>query len=163
MNHHGNKPLLSDVLAEDSNADFREALLDQTLRIVRRKRRFRKVRQGAYASLMVLALALVSVHFFISRPPVPKRLEPSYTLVMTQPLPSSAVLLTSRDHSVATISTSPAVQWIATAESSPILHQLDDDELLALLPSPALLVRRGPHLAEVVFANTDAQHILSPN
>jgi len=163
MSHYTNKPLLSDVLAEDSNADFREALLDQTLRVVRRKRRIRKVRRGAYASLMVVALALISFHFFISKPPASKRLEPSYALVVTQPFPASAVLATSRDHSVATISTSPTVEWIATAESSPILHQLDDDELLALLPSPALLVRRGPHIAELVFANTDAQHILSPN
>jgi hypothetical protein len=163
MSPDRNKPLLSDVLAEDSNADFRQALLDHTLRIVRRNRRFRKVRQGAYASLMVVALALVSVHFFISKPPAPKRLEPSYTLVVTQPLPAGAVLSTSPDHSVATISTSPTAEWIATAESSPILHQLDDDELLALLPSPALLVRRGPHIAEVVFSNTDAQHLLSPN
>ena len=163
MSHYTNKPLLSDVLAEDSNADFREALLDQTLRIVRRNRRFRKVRRGAYASLMVVALVFVSVHFFISKPPVPKRLEPSYTLVMTQPLPASAVLSTSPDHSVAAISTSPTVEWIATAESSPILRQLDDDELLALLPSPALLVRRGPHIAELVFANTDTQDALPPN
>jgi hypothetical protein len=162
MSPDRNKPLLSDVLAEDTNADFRQALLGHTLRIVRRKRRFRKVRQGAYASLMVVALALISVHFFIPKPPAPKRLEPSYTLVMTQPLPASAVLSTSPDHSVTTISTSPTVEWIATTESSPILHQLDDDELLALLPSPALLIRRGPHNAEVVFANTDA-HILSPN
>jgi hypothetical protein len=163
MSLERNKPLLSDVLAEDTNADFREALLDHTLHFVRRKRRFRKVRQGAYASLMIAALALVSVRFFISRPPAPKRLESSYALVMTQPFPASAVLSTSPDHSVAAISTSPTVEWIATAESSPILHQLDDDELLALLPSPALLVRRGPHIAELVFANTDAQHALSPN
>ena len=155
MSPDRNKPLLSDVLAEDTNADFRQALLGHTLRIVRRKRRFRKVRQSAYASLMVVGLALISIHFFISKPPASKRLEPSYTLVMTQPFPASAVLSTSRDHSVAAISTSPTVEWIATAESSPILRQLDDDELLALLPSPALLVRRGPHIAEVVFANTD--------
>jgi len=163
MSHYGNKPLLSDVLAEDTNADFREALLDHTLRIVRRNRRFRKVRRGAYASLMVVALVFVSVHFFISKPLTPKRLEPSYTLVMTQPLPASAVLSTSPDHSVAAISTSPTVEWIATAESSPILRQLDDDELLALLPSPALLVRRGPHIAELVFASPDVEHVLSPN
>jgi hypothetical protein len=163
MSPDRNKPLLSDVLAEDSNADFRQALLDHTLRIVRRNRRFRKVRQGAYASLTVVALALISIHFFISKPPASKRLEPSYALVMTQPLPASALLSTSPDHSVAAISTAPTVEWIATAESSPILHQLDDDELLALLPSPALLVRRGPHIAELVFANTDAQHALSPN
>lgn len=163
MSPERNKPLLSGVLAEDTRADFREALLDHTLRIVRRKRRFRKVRQGAYASLMVVALALISFHFFISKPPAPKRLEPSYTLVLTQPLPASAVLSTSRDHSVAAISTLPTVEWIATGESSPILRQLNDDQLLALLPSPALLVRRGPHNAELVFADPDAQQILSPN
>jgi len=163
MSHSRNKRLLSDVLAEESDADFREALLDHTLHVVRRKRRFRKARQVTYASLMAVGLALIGFHFLVSKPVVSKGLEPPYLLVTTQPLTASAVFSTSRDHSIAVISSSPTVELIATSESSPALYQLDDNELLALLPSPALLVRRGPHLAELVFANPDTQQSLSPN
>jgi len=163
MSPDRNKPLLSDVLAEDTDADFREALLDHTLHIVRRKRRFGKARQAAYASLMIAGLALISFHFLVSKPPLSKRFESPYLLVTTQPLPANAVLSTTRGHSIGFISSSPTIELVTTSEGPPVLRQLDDDELLALLPSPALLVRRGPHLAELVFANPDAQHALSPN
>jgi hypothetical protein len=33
------------------------------------------------------------------------------------------------------------------------LRELSDDELLALAPAPAALVRVGPHSAELVLAN----------
>ena len=163
MSHSRNKRLLSDILAEDTDADFRDALLDHTLHVVRRKRRFRKVRQAAYASFMLAGLALVSFHFLVSKPARSKRFEPPYVLVTTQPFPAAAVVSTSRDHSVANISSAPMVEFVNTGDSSPILHQLDDDELLTMLPSQALLVRRGPHLAEVVFANADTDATLPPN
>jgi hypothetical protein len=161
MSHSRNKKLLSDVLAEESDSDFREALLDHTLHVVRRKRRFRKARQVAYASLMVVGVALIGFHFLISKPPVPKGFDRPYLLVTTQLLPASAVFSTSRGYSMPVISSSATIALVTT-ESSP-LRQLDDDELLAIAPSPALLVRRGPHLAELVFADPDAQQSLSPN
>jgi hypothetical protein len=163
MSHSRNKPLLADVLAEGSDADFRDALLDHTLHIVRRKRRFGKVRQAAYASLMIAGLALTSFHFLISRPPLSKRFESPYLLITTQPLPANAVFSTTQGHSIAFISSSPTIELVTTTENPSVLRELDDDELLALLPSPALLVRRSPHLAELVFADPDAQHALSPN
>src|SRR5437660_863835 len=108
MNQSRHKPLLSDVLAEDSDSEFRAALLDQTLHIVRRKRRFRKTRRVAYASLMVAAVALVSFHFLFSKPPISKRFEPSYLLVVTERLPVNAILSTTQDRSVTIISSLPA-------------------------------------------------------
>src|SRR5215831_14941775 len=104
MSHSRNSPLLSDVLAEGSDAEFREALLDHTLHIVKRKRRFRKVRQVAFASLMIAGLALINFHFLVS-----KRLGRPYLLVTTQPLPANAVLSTQR-HSIAVISSSPTIE-----------------------------------------------------
>ena len=163
MSHSRNKKLLSDVLAEESDSDFREALLDQTLHVVRRKRRFKKARQVAYASLMAVGVALIGFHFLPSKTPGSKRFEPPYLLVTTQPLPASAVFSTSHGDSIPVISNSATIELVTTIESSPPLHQLDDNELLALVPSPALLVRRGPHLAELVFENPDAQRLLSPN
>jgi hypothetical protein len=166
MNQLRNKPLLSDIFSEDADSEFREALLDQTLRIVRRKRRFRKARQAAFVTVMVAGLVLISFHSLVSKPPVSKiakRVALPYLVVTTQPSSPDAVLSTSPDHSIRIISSSPTVQLVGTSESADILHQLDDDELLTLLPSPALLVRRGPHLAEVVFANADAQSSIPAN
>lgn len=164
MSHSPNKRLLSDILADDTDADFRAALLDDTLLFVRRKRRFRKVRNGAYASLALVGLALASFHFLASKPSFSRRVEPGYVLITTQPLPADAVVSTSQDRSVATISSSPTINFVTTTDNTaPVLRQLDDEELLALLPSPALIVRRGPHLAEVVFAEPDLQHTVSPN
>lgn len=163
MSQSPNKRLLSDILAEDADSDFRGALLDHTLFFVRRKRRFRKVRNGAFASLALIGLALASFHFLGSKPTLTKRAEPSYVLITTQPLPADAVVSTGRDQSVATVSSSPMINFVTTGNTAPVLRQLDDEELLALLPSPALIVRRGPHLAEVVFAGPDLQHTVSPN
>lgn len=163
MSHSRNKKLLSDVLAEESDSDFREALLDQTLHVVRRKRRFRKALQIAYASLMAVGVALIGFHFLPSKIPGSKRFEPPYLLVTTQPLPASAVFSTSRGDSIPVVSNSATIELVTTAENSPPIHQLDDNELLAMAPSPALLVRRGPHLAELVFENPDSQRSLSPN
>jgi hypothetical protein len=163
MNLFRNKQLLSDVLAEESDANFREALLNQTLHVVKRKRRLRIARQVTYSSFMVVGLAFIGLHFLVSKTPVLKRVERPYLLVTTEPLPDAATLSTSRDHSTPVVASSPSIQLVTTTDNSPILHQLDDDELLALLPSPGLLVRRGPHAAEVVFANPDTQRSLSPN
>jgi hypothetical protein len=162
MSQFRDKQLLTDVLADD-NADFREAFLNQTLRNVRRKRRFRKVRHAAFASLMVVALPLIGFHFLVSKPPVSERPEAQYFLVTTQPLAAFAVISTRTNDTIAVVSSSPTVQLVTTSERSPLFRQLGDDELLALLPSPALLVRRGPHLAEVVFAKPDVQNVPSPN
>jgi len=161
MSHSRNKQLLSDVIAEETDSDFREALLNNTLHVVRRKRRFRKARQVAYASLMVVGVALIGFHFLGSKPPGSKGFERPYLLVTTQPLPSTDVYSTTRGHSMPVISTSATVALVTTTESSPALHQLDDDELLTIAPSPALLIRRGRHLAELVFSESDAQQ--SPN
>jgi hypothetical protein len=163
MSRSRNNPLLSDVLGEGSDADFREALLDDMLHMARRKRRFRKARHVAYTSLMIAVLALVSFHFLVSKPSPSKRFEPPYLLVTTRQFPANAILSTTQGHSIAFISSSATIELVTTSQSLPVLRELDDDQLLALLPSPALLVRRGPHLAELVFADPNAQHALSPN
>jgi len=47
----------------------------------------------------------------------------------------------------------PTIGVITTAQFHDQLRILNDDELLALAPSPALLVRLGPHSAELVLAD----------
>ena len=42
---------------------------------------------------------------------------------------------------------------ILTAQAGSPIREINDDELLALVPKPAALVRFGPHSAELVFVN----------
>lgn len=165
MSQSRNKPLLSDILAEDSDPEFRTALLGHTLQIARRKRRLRKSRNVAFASLTLAALGFVSFHFLFSNPPILKRFEGPYVLITTESLPAKAVVSTTQDHSMTVVSSSARaeIEMVATSQNAGVLRQLDDDELLALLPSPALLIRRGPNSAELVFADSATNHVLFPN
>ena len=105
-----NERLLADVLGEGISADFREGLLNETLRLARRRRRFRQARRAASALAVLVGLGLLVWHQF------PSNLGPTglpakpYALVRTQPLPPAAW--------VATRPLSPA-NLVASAEDWP--------------------------------------------
>src|ERR1039457_506831 len=70
MNHEtDNEQLLADVLAEAAPTDFREALLGETLRLARRRRRWRQTRRAA-ALLVALGLLAVLVRQNLPPPPL---------------------------------------------------------------------------------------------
>jgi hypothetical protein len=146
MNHEpDNKQLLADVLAEAAPADFREALLGETLRLARCRRHWRQTRRAA-ALLVALGLFTLLVwrnfppHLLAPMPMAKVKVQ-GYELVRTQPL--------SADHLVASVTTTEIVQ---TASGN--FHVINDDELLALVASrPAALVRLGPHSEQLVFVN----------
>jgi hypothetical protein len=149
-------PLLDDVFAENVPEGFREALLGETLRRVRRRRHLRQLRRAA---ALVVACGLVVVWAWqdlAPRPlppaPVAKGVERSYHLVRTHAFPADAV-----------VTTRPLVAWQFVASAGPVrvipttadnYRVINDDELLALIaPRPAALVRLGPHSEELIFAN----------
>ncbi|MCL5097805.1 MAG: hypothetical protein M1608_09840 [Candidatus Omnitrophica bacterium] len=158
-----NKRLLDDVLSEPMAEDFRRAMFEKTLRLVRRRRRWRQT-QSVAALLVVLGLVtlLIRQQDFTQPPvsparaPVASSTESSYKLVRTQPLPASAIV---RTHPL------PAARFLASSNAANVLHTttgsyhlINDDELLALVaPYPAALVRTGPHTEELVFANPKDQ------
>ena len=156
-----NQELLAEVLAEASPADFREAMLAETLRLARRRRQFRQARPAA-GILVMAGLLVVLVAQHLSGPPVVspplaiKIVRQSYELVRTQPLPASAIVST-RSFSAAGFSLSvPKVIEVATVSGG--FRLINDDQLLALLADkPAVLIRTGPHSEELVFANPEDQ------
>jgi len=156
-----NQNLLAEVLAEASPPDFRAAMLAETLRLARRRRKFRRVRAAA-GFLVLMGLLAVLVAQRLSRPPVvspsiaKEVLRQSYELVRTQPLPASA-LVSPRSFSAAGFAASvPKVIEVATTSGG--FRLINDDELLALLADkPAVLIRTGPHSEELVFANPEDQ------
>jgi hypothetical protein len=146
--------LISDVLGEDSNVGLREALLGQTLRLARRKRRLRKFWQAAPAVAAVAVSLLISVRLFRPGSSVPPGPDRPYTLVRTQPLPTSALVTTKPLAAADLVQTTHLVVVISTVpgESSP--RELSDEELLKLADNfPVVLVRQSGHAAELVFVN----------
>jgi hypothetical protein len=144
--------LLNDVLGEETAPGFREALLDQTLRLAGRRRRLRKIRKAGFglAVIAVLASTVWRIYPPASRPVAPRK---PYVLVGTQPLPEAAIIQTralAPSRLVASVPTRNLVSTAARAASG--LRELTDDELLSLVaPGEAVLVRQGPHSAELVF------------
>jgi hypothetical protein len=149
-----NERLLTDVLSEGSSVDFREGLLNQTLRLARRRRHFRQARRAASALAVLVGLGLLvwrHVPTVLSPASLPAK---PYMLVRTQPLPPAAWVAT-RPLSPANLLVSVRTGSIViTAKASVPVREINDDELLALVPKPAALVRHGPHSAELVFVST---------
>jgi hypothetical protein len=151
--------LLTDVLAEAAPADFREAVLDGTLRQVRRRRQFRKMRQIA-AMLAVLAVCGVLVwqkqllpKLIPSAPSPPAQATAeAYRLVETRPLPIGDIVTTRPLAAADFVASTVAVRVLQTTAGN--YRVINDEQLLALLGNrPAILIRTGPHSEELVFAN----------
>jgi hypothetical protein len=157
MNHDANN-LLDDVLSESAPADFRDASLGETLRLVRRRRHWRQSRQAA-GLLVVLGLC----GFWIWQGDLPqkpafapavKAIAQTYRTVRTESLPSSAVVATRPLAAGQFIAVASLVEIVQTRTGN--YRLLNDDELLALVGNrPALLIRTGPQSEELVFANPD--------
>ena len=156
-----NQNLLNEVLAEASSADFRAALLDRTLRLARRRRKFRQARRASG----ILAVAILSVILArqngrepsgISQPMAKQAVTPAYKLVRTELLPGSAIVTTRAFPGSRPIESSAGAVQITTAGGG--YRSINDNELLALVAQkPAVLIRTGPHSEELVFANPEDQ------
>ena len=149
-----NERLLTDVLGEGTSADFREGLLNQTLRMARRRRHFRQAQQAASALAVFVGIGLLVWRH------VPSAIGPAslpakpYALVRTQPLPPAAWVATSPLSPANLLVSVKTGSIVITAKASVPVREINDDELLALVPKPAALVRHGPHSAELVFVST---------
>jgi hypothetical protein len=162
MNDHAEKEsLLAEVLAEASPADFRATMLAETLRLARRRRQIHQARRvtGVLIGMSLIAV-LVTQQFskptFISQPIAKKIVEQNYALVLTQPLPASAVISTRTFMASQLVSSAETVVEIRTTAEG--FREINDNQLLALLPDkPAALIRTGPNSEELVFANADDQ------
>jgi len=154
MNDSRKEHLLDDILAEESGPAIRDALLGQTLHLARRKRRHRKIQRATSVLAVFLGLLLLVWHFVPSPPIASPSAARPFTLVRTQPLGPSAIVETRRNSFENIITSSRTVEIIATSQASHDFRDLSDDQLLELAgPSPVILVRHGPHIAELMFSN----------
>jgi hypothetical protein len=154
--------LLADVLEESAPPDFRDALLDRTLKQVRRRRHLRQWNRG------LLAAALIStVGFFVWKSRAPKVTNlgapgEALEIVTSQPL-SPAMIVESSPGMVRMISSS--LSTVAIIETSPFgdgYRELNDEELFAFTAGkPSVLVRHGPHQAELLIVDPTVE-VVSP-
>jgi hypothetical protein len=144
---------LTDILGEGISAEFREGSLNETLRAVRRRRRFRQGRRAASALAVVVGLGLMVWHQFPSGRGSAGSSAKPYTLVHTQPLPPAAWIVTRPLSPAKLLVSAPLGNIVVTAKAAVPVREINDDELLALAPGPVALVRYGPHSAELVFAS----------
>src|SRR5262245_46059421 len=87
--------LLDDVLAEAAPPDFQAALLDGTLRAVRRRRRMRRASRSVVAA-GVLTLITLAVWKALLPTPAVRVVHPALHIVSSQPLRPSMVVETRR-------------------------------------------------------------------
>jgi hypothetical protein len=152
--------LLTDVTLE--GADFREAMLGQTLRAVRRRRHWRQA-QRAVAIFVILGVAGFLVYRQAGRHSSPVAVESVshvYRLVQTEPLP--AVALVSTQPFADKVITVEPVSIVETTAASGNFRVLNDDELLALVARPAVLIRLDANSERLIFPDPEAEKTLQP-
>jgi hypothetical protein len=151
-----NERLLNDLLAEGAPADFRQALLDQTLGLARWRRRWRQTRRAATVVAVCAGLAILAWRSAPRRETalVSVATRPSLKTVSTRPLAAEALVHTQPFPAQWQLASAMTVPVVRTLPGSGRFREIDDNELLALAaPRPAALFWRGPHSAELVFVN----------
>ena len=150
MKHQTDKKhLLNDVLADDP--EFRESLFVETARLAGRRRRGRQVRRAllSCAALVGLAVAVWPKPTQSTRQAVEApRPERGYGLVVSAP--TLNLVATQPFVSAPGITFDSSVQIVHTVAGASLFREIGDDDLLALAPGPAVLVRRGPHAADLI-------------
>jgi hypothetical protein len=156
--------LLADVLADESVREFREALLADTLGLVRRRRRSRQAWRAASALALVAGLGVLLWRSLAPHTVAPERHVPGYALVLSMPLPAAALVCTQPLAASLIVASRTNVEVVQTASGSATPREINDSELLALVgQKPAALVRLGPHAAELVFINQEDKDELFRN
>jgi hypothetical protein len=146
--------LLAEVLAEGGATRFREALLTQTLRQVRQRRRVRRAWRAAGAATLGIALAALVWRSLVPANIAPQTGGPGRPVVVSRPLAPAALVLTEPLAPSRIIVSAPSTLVVRVATGGSKVREIGDGELLALLaPKPAALVRRGAQQVELVFAN----------
>jgi len=159
--------LLRDVFGEAAPASLREAMLGESLRMVRHRHKIRRVGR-ATAWLVALGLAVVLIRQSASRHPdvfskaTPAMVGRSYTLVRSQPLLPAAMVATRPLSSGQFIGATVFAGIVRTRPDG--FRVINDDELLALLsPRPCALIQVGPNSERLVFVNPDDANGLPVN
>jgi hypothetical protein len=79
-----------------------------------------------------------------------------YVVVSTEPLTEANIVRSSPSSVARMVTSRPLPNTVATIDATPPVREVQDDELLALAaPNSVVLVRIGPHDAELVFTESE--------
>jgi hypothetical protein len=161
MKTESRDPLLETVMEDEEI--FRAAMLRQTLALARRRRRGRAVRRALGGAVMLI-LAVAWLHRETPPPPAPQPLAKAgpVRIIRSAPLASNELVSTRRGLFTSIASAPAGIQTVGsradafaaveTRSDVPMLHHLDDQQLLAVFHDehPALIAR-GTAEARLVF------------
>jgi hypothetical protein len=157
--------LLNDILGEDAPDLFEGALLEQTLGLVRRRRRWRQCQRG----LVVLTIGVLLPLLLWRKPGEPGPISgakapasAAFTPVTTVPLNPSFIVETRPGTIPIVISSPGTVAMVESGAGQNLFQEITDDELLLLCQGHSVaLVRSGPAQAELLFLSREAQDAFS--
>ena len=151
--------LLDEILEEAAPGEFRGAVLEQTLRSMRRRRVVRKARRGFIVLALFVGLPFVIFRAVFISPQDTRGGFPKIAMVNSKPTPTSMLVETQPGASAVVNSASGVVVVVETAAARNSLREISDEELLALVAGrPAVLVRYSPHQAQLLFVNAEDQN-----
>jgi hypothetical protein len=154
------KQLLNDVLSESGPDGFREALLDETLRLARLRRRTRQL----WRVSPVLLVGALGWYLFPTHPAAEKTEHLFVEIVATKPFDPAAVVCTQTMAMKLMVSSTPSVYVVHTRPSGEGFRLIGDDELMALAaPRPTVLMRLGPDSQTLIFTDGKDVTDLRPN
>ncbi len=140
-------------LTEGSPPDLRESVLDQTLRLARRRRHWRGTRRATTLAIVAGFIALLSWRLVSNRHLAS---DTTCRIVHTRPLPAGAITTTRRFQNVRRNAAATRSSIVHTDSEHHIFRTINDDELLALVaPGTAVLVGVGHDAEELVFVDPD--------
>lgn len=148
---------MGEVLSEGMPGEFRESLLTETLRLARKRRRVRQVRRFSSAIAALVIIAAVMAGILTSHRGSVQTPRPGYQLILTAPLPESQIVTTRALPNNQIVTSVSTANIVSTTPGNPDVREISDEELLALVPQPAALVRLGPHRMELVIVKADNQ------
>ena len=149
-----NERLLNDILAEERPAEFRDLVLDHTLRLARRRRHLRQARAASLPVALFLGLFALLRHWPAPTTSFPTSPTPNM-VIQTRSLPPAAFVETHPLRPANLVASSSPADILSTASAGFRAREINDEELLELAaPNPVVLVRHGSHQAELVFANS---------
>ena len=154
--------LLNDLLADESAADSNAVALGRLLRLAGRRRRVRQAqRLGAVLAVVAAAVFALFVHRGPQRTTTELAREgpgaPACETVASFALTPEQLVVTRPLLPDQMVRSESAVTVVHTTAAD--IPSVNDEELLELAkPNIAVLVRRGPHEAELVFVAPPLAH-----
>ncbi|EEF60485.1 hypothetical protein [Pedosphaera parvula] len=163
MRNDGQNELWNDILSEVAPGEFREALLNQTLRRVRRRKQARRLGQGVMALALVIGTGLLLWQGKTNKIVKQPSLEISgVEMISSRPMAASMMVQSVPGLVELVSSKSTEMAFVDTQSPQQEFRKINDDELLALTEGkPAALIRKGPHEAELLIVDAKGQSIIT--